>query len=108
MKTGGIGAEILANRLPNKDAPSGSGYGPMADCADCRYEEFFLSSWTVGDPAMNVDMPATNIRSDINSNRPGVRYAQAALFPDDPSNVRLDLEADIARWGGSTPGRGAR
>ncbi len=26
---------------------------------------------------------------------------------NDPSNVRLDLEADIARWGADRPGRGA-
>jgi len=26
--------------------------------------------------------------------------------PADPSNVPLDLDADIARWGASTPGRG--
>ncbi|HEU4886772.1 MAG TPA: hypothetical protein VFV49_02725, partial [Thermoanaerobaculia bacterium] len=37
--SGGIGAEILANRF---------GLGPMNSCADCRFEEFFLSSWTVG------------------------------------------------------------
>ena len=46
---GGIGAEILANRLQ---------VGPMAECADCKFEEFFLSSWAVGDPAMIVDVPA--------------------------------------------------
>ncbi|MGI9605459.1 MAG: VOC family protein [Acidimicrobiales bacterium] len=28
--------------------------------------------------------------------------------PSDPSNVALDLDADIDRWGGETPGRGAR
>ncbi len=32
--TGGIGAEILANRL---------GVGPMKDCVECKYEEFFLN-----------------------------------------------------------------
>ena len=26
---------------------------------------------------------------------------------DDPSNVPLDLDADVARWGGDHPGRGA-
>ncbi|HEY0730542.1 MAG TPA: hypothetical protein VGD38_20825, partial [Pyrinomonadaceae bacterium] len=40
--TGGIGAEILANRL---------GVGPMANCTECKYEDFFLSAWAVGDPA---------------------------------------------------------
>ena len=47
--TGGIGAEIYANRI---------GVGPMANCVDCKYEEFFLSAWSVGDPAMVVDRPA--------------------------------------------------
>ncbi len=45
----GIGAEILANRI---------GVGPMGPCTDCKFEEFFLSSWAVGDPAMVVDVPA--------------------------------------------------
>jgi hypothetical protein len=47
--TGGIGAEIYANRI---------GVGPMGNCADCKFEEFFLSAWSVGDPAMIVDRPA--------------------------------------------------
>ena len=65
--TGGIGAEILANRL---------GVGPQANCTGCKYEEFFLSSWVIGDPAMVVDNPANS----------GVA-ATKAFFPDDPSNV---------------------
>ncbi|HSS77442.1 MAG TPA: hypothetical protein VLV54_11935, partial [Thermoanaerobaculia bacterium] len=48
---GGIGSEILANRL---------GVGPMGNCPSCKYEEFFLTSWAVGDPAMVVDHPATD------------------------------------------------
>lgn len=47
--TGGIGAEVYANRI---------GVGPMGSCVDCKYEEFFLSAWSVGDPAMLVDVPA--------------------------------------------------
>ena len=47
--SGGIGSEIIANRL---------GVGPMHDCLDCAYEEFFLTSFTVADPAMLVDVPA--------------------------------------------------
>jgi len=47
--TGGIGAEIYANRI---------GVGPMGNCVDCKFEEFFLSAWSVGDPAMLVDRPA--------------------------------------------------
>lgn len=45
----GVGAEVIANRL---------GVGPMHDCVDCAFEEFFLSSFTVGDPALLVDVPA--------------------------------------------------
>src|SRR5215213_3559291 len=55
--TGGIGAEILANRL---------GVGPMANCTECKYEDFFLSAWAVGDPAQIVDVPANT--TDGNGN----------------------------------------
>jgi hypothetical protein len=48
----GIGPEVLANRLK---------VGPMYNCATCKFEEFFLSSWTVGDPAMVVDFPANAV-----------------------------------------------
>ena len=47
--SGGVGSEIIANRLQA---------GPMNDCIDCAYEEFFLSSFAVGDPAMLVDKPS--------------------------------------------------
>jgi hypothetical protein len=84
--TGGIGAEILANRL---------GVGPMGDCADCRYEEFFLSAWTVGDPAMNVDIPASAIYDGVASGSlPAGSKAQVAYFPDDPSNVHHSYIGD--------------
>ena len=101
--TGGISAEIVANRF---------GLGPMNSCADCRFEEFFLSSWTVGDPAMIVDFPANAPCTDDSLNHPettnkdeakvqctpGVagnapegikpqRKATLARYPEDPSNV---------------------
>jgi manganese oxidase len=47
--TGGISAEVYANRI---------GVGPMGSCVDCKFEEFFLSAWSVGDAAMLVDVPA--------------------------------------------------
>ncbi|QEH38563.1 hypothetical protein OJF2_71660 [Aquisphaera giovannonii] len=47
----GIGAEIWANRIK---------VGPMARSVESKYEEFFLSSWVVGDPAMIVDHPANS------------------------------------------------
>ncbi|MFZ3583538.1 hypothetical protein ACOI1H_15380, partial [Loktanella sp. DJP18] len=40
---GGMGAMLLANR---------KGIGPAANCAECLYEEFFLTSWANGDPAL--------------------------------------------------------
>jgi len=89
--TGGIGSEILANRLE---------VGPMHECVNCLYEEFFLSSWAVGDPAMVVDVPANApcTKKEITSGAldpsdpdfclptPGPK-ATKAFYPDDPSNV---------------------
>ena len=72
----GAGAEILANRL---------GVGPMFDCTECKFEEFFLSSWTIGDPAQLVDKPANT--TDANGNLIPGRKATRVLYPDDPSNV---------------------
>ena len=81
---GGIGSEILANRLD---------VGPMADCTDCKYEEFFLSAWTVGDPAMIVDHEADegcgeSTPGDYTTySCDGHQKATRAFYPDDPSNV---------------------
>ncbi|MDQ3802378.1 MAG: copper oxidase [Acidobacteriota bacterium] len=75
--TGGIGAEILANRL---------GVGPMGNCAECLYEEFFLSSWAVGDPAQVVDVPANALDPETDQLKRGPK-ATKVLYPDDPSNV---------------------
>jgi manganese oxidase len=96
--TGGIGAEILANRLK---------VGPMFDCTDCSFEEFFLSSWAVADPAMVVNVPA-NAPCTINQLRhpddfggctptPG-RKAQKAFYPDDPSNVYHSYIGDHVKF----------
>ncbi|MEN3334315.1 MAG: manganese oxidase [Blastocatellia bacterium] len=96
--TGGIAAEIYANRIK---------VGPMADCVTCKYEEFFLSAWTVGDPAMVVDVPANYVPppppppctpQTLNSSStpctptttkdpPAGFKATKAFYPDDPSNV---------------------
>ncbi len=74
--TGGIGAEILANRF---------GVGPMAKCTECLFEEFFLSSWAIGDPAQIVDVPA-NTTNSAGQLITGPK-ATMVFFPDDPSNV---------------------
>lgn len=79
----GVGAEILANRL---------GVGPMFNCTECKYEEFFLSSWTIGDPAQIVDVPANT--TDSNGNLIKGRKATRVLYPDDPSNVHHSYIGD--------------
>jgi len=87
--SGGIGSEIIANRL---------GVGPMHDCLTCSYEEFFLTSFTVGDPAMLVDVPA-NAGLELctpalqNCGAVGPK-ATTALYPDDPSNVHHSYISD--------------
>ena len=65
----GITNETVANRL---------GVGPEKDCTDCKFEEFFLSSWTVGDPAQVTDWPADTSK---------LHPPPAVLYGDDPSNV---------------------
>src|SRR6201988_2042315 len=79
----GIGAEILANRL---------GVGPMFNCTECKYEEFFLSSWAIGDPAQIVDVPANT--TDKLGNLILGRKATKVLYPDDPSNVHHSYIGD--------------
>ena len=85
---GGIGAEVWANRIK---------VGPMHDCATCRFEEFFLSSWAVGDPAMIVDVPANAINPATGQIRPGPK-ATKALYPDDPSNVYHSYMGDHVKF----------
>ncbi|HEX7154130.1 MAG TPA: hypothetical protein VF618_21765 [Thermoanaerobaculia bacterium] len=93
--TGGAGAEVLANRF---------GVGPMHACTECKYEEFFLSSWTVGDPAMVVDVPANapcNPKSMADGNpclpTPGPK-ATKVFYPDDPSNVYHSYLGDHVKF----------
>jgi manganese oxidase len=94
--SGGVGAEVIANRL---------GVGPMWDCLSCAYEEFFLTSFAVGDPAMLVDVPANvgleqcleltdpDVVSDCPPAARGPK-ANKAFFPDDPSNVHHSYQND--------------
>ncbi|MGD8931223.1 MAG: hypothetical protein PVI52_01545, partial [Chromatiales bacterium] len=100
--SGGIGSEIIANRLHT---------GPMHDCTDCAYEEFFLSSQTVGDPGMLVNFPAnTGIeqcdptaiagpscwRDPINLAN-GPIPGNFALFQEDPANVHHAYTGDFVK-----------
>ncbi|MDE1164579.1 MAG: manganese-oxidizing multicopper oxidase MnxG [Pseudomonas sp.] len=92
--SGGMGAEVIANRL---------GVGPMHDCLSCAYEEFFLSSHTVGDVAMLVDVPANvgleNIRPGQvpSADQVGVK-ASMALYPAEPSNVNHSYIGDLVKF----------
>ncbi len=95
--TGGIANEILANRF---------GVGPMGKCTSCKYEEFFLASWAVGDPAMVVDKPAYNANncvwnSTTNTYKCSVtpdNTATVVKYPDDPSNVYHSYMSDHTKF----------
>ncbi|MDH3317245.1 MAG: hypothetical protein OER43_15970, partial [Gammaproteobacteria bacterium] len=114
--SGGIGSEIIANRLR---------VGPMWDCLNCAYEEFFLSSYTVGDPAMLVDVPANanlelcgpdelaaaangqpnecintgsiGIGAAVPTAVHGIKASQA-FYPADPSNVHHSYKRDFVKF----------
>jgi hypothetical protein len=72
----GVGSAVLANMKK---------IGPARDCPECKLEEFFLSSWVNGDPAMIVKR-----------NMEG--QAVEALYPDDPSNVHHAYLGDPVRF----------
>jgi len=100
--SGGIGSEIIANRLHT---------GPMHDCTDCAYEEFFLSSSTVGDPALLVNAPANSGIEQCDPKaiagpscwRDPVNLANGpipgnyALYQEDPSNVHHAYTGDFTK-----------
>ncbi len=91
--SGGIGTEIIAARL---------GVGPMHDCINCAYEEFFLTAYTVGDVGMLVDVPANVGLEDCAPTLAGCEEvgpkANYALFPDDPSNVHHSYTGDFVKF----------
>lgn len=72
----GLGAMVLANR---------KGIGPAKDCAECKLEEFFLTSWAMGDPALVLERDENNT-------------AVRALYADDPSNVHHSYLGDPVRF----------
>ncbi|MBK1661417.1 cupredoxin domain-containing protein [Paracraurococcus ruber] len=74
----GAGNQVLANRL---------GVGPAAHCAECKYEEFFLTSWAGNDPALVVDVPAASALRPDGTVDPAAPKATRALYPADPANV---------------------
>jgi len=94
--SGGIGSEIIANRL---------GVGPMHDCLTCAYEEFFLTSYTVGDPAQLVDIPANlglehctpTTLGTAACIAPGPK-ANKPIFTEDPANIHHSYIGDFTKF----------
>ncbi|MHC1743511.1 MAG: copper oxidase [Syntrophobacteraceae bacterium] len=75
----GLGSAVLSNRI---------GVGPAAECSECKFEEFFLTSWALGDPALIVDRAASlNVDPATGEPFPVPIAARKALYHDDPSNV---------------------
>ncbi|EHR73476.1 hypothetical protein BurJ1DRAFT_4690 [Burkholderiales bacterium JOSHI_001] len=92
--SGGIGSEIIANRL---------GVGPMHDCISCAYEEFFLTSFAVGDPALTVDTPANLGLETLAPGQvppPGTQGPKAnyVIGAEDPSNVHHSYTGDFVKF----------
>jgi manganese oxidase len=111
--SGGIGTEILSNRL---------GVGPMYDCLNCAYEEFFLTTFTVGDVGQLVDIPANagletitpqnvlNILLFLKTGAPALTQAEAdfvaamgpkanqVFYPEDPANVNHSYVGDFIKF----------
>lgn len=75
----GMGSLMMATKQFGKNV------GPAKDCAECRAEEFFLSSWANGDPALLLRYGADG-------------KAAGALYPDDPSNVHHSYMGDNVRF----------
>ncbi|HET8538634.1 MAG TPA: hypothetical protein VFL83_02060 [Anaeromyxobacter sp.] len=99
--SGGIGTEIIANRLR---------VGPMHDCLTCAYEEFFLTSFTVGDPAVLVNNPANLGLENVGPGQtpPAAAMgpkATAAFYPDDPANVHHSYTSDFVKFRNLHTGR---
>ncbi len=74
---GGMGAMVVARNRRT---------GPTKDCPECRAEEFFLSSWANGDPALVL-------KWDEHGKKP-----VGAMYPDDPSNVHHSYLNDPVRF----------
>ncbi len=81
-----VGTEVVANRL---------GVGPTWDCPECKFEEFFLTSWAVSDPGLLVDVPANT--TDNAGNLITGPKATKSLYPADPSNVFHSYIGDRAK-----------
>lgn len=91
----GMGAALLANR---------KNIGPAADCAECLYEEFFLTSWANGDPALlesYSDDPSNVHHSYLND---PVTFRNFHAGPKETHVFHLHAHQWFA---GNDPGRGS-
>jgi manganese oxidase len=80
---GGMGAMVVARKR---------GVGPAKNCPECRAEEFFLSSWANGDPALVLKWDEDKNSSNFKKKPIGAKY------PDDPSNVHHSYLNDPVRF----------
>ncbi|KAF5407344.1 MAG: hypothetical protein Udaeo2_25540 [Candidatus Udaeobacter sp.] len=78
----------------------------MGECADCKFEEFFLSAWSVGDPAMLVIGRPTRACRRRRFHRPRQnhrcrRRPQSAPPPNLGTRPHRRLQTRIARTRGN-------
>ncbi len=66
---------------------------PAKNCPECRAEEFFLSSWANGDPALILKYDGEKIDP-----KTGKAIPTGAKYPDDPSNVHHSYIGDNVRF----------
>ncbi len=81
----GLGSMVLANRTRDGAGKPVFALDETRQCVECKLEEFFLTAWVVGDPAMIFTRDAR-------------RRAVAAQYPDDPSNVHHSYMGDPVRF----------
>lgn len=82
----GVGSMVLANR--NK-------VGPAANCPECKLEEFFLTSWVNGDPALVLGSRKDDAGVPLMKNG---KVVLEAKYPSDPSNVHHSYIGDPVRF----------
>ncbi len=95
----GLGAMVVANRKK---------LGPSRECVECKLEEFFLTSWVHGDPAMVVGYKKdkedqlipikTKDGKHAHDAEGRLLFEKEAKYPDDPSNVHHSYLGDPVRF----------
>lgn len=78
----GVNYGVASMGVATLATPHFRALGPLRDCQECRAEEFFLTSWANGDPALVLAY-------DEKTGAP-----KGARYPDDPSNVHHSYLGD--------------